>query len=394
MEFINLQAQFRRLEAPIRARINAVLEHGQFIMGPEIAELERKLASFTGARHAITCGSGTEALLMPLMAWGIGPGDAVFVPPFTFFATAEVVALVGATPVFVDVDPVTFNIVPDQLAQAIEAVRRQDATLHPVPAQALRQQLTPRAVIPVDLFGIAAEYETLLPVASAHGLFVLEDGAQAFGGRYHGKPVCGLGAHAAATSFFPAKPLGCYGDGGAIFTDDDDLAAIMTSLRVHGKGANKYDNVRIGINGRMDTLQAAIMLPKLDALAEEIDARQRAAARYATRLSHVPGVTLPAVPPHCVSAYAQYSILLASAAQRDTVAATLHARGVPTAIYYPKPLHRQPVFAHLEYEEGDLPISDSLSRRIVSLPMYPFMPESDIDTVCDGIESALRDATH
>ena len=390
MEFIDLKAQYRRLEAPIRARIDAVLAHGHFIMGPEIAELEQQLAAFAGARHAITCASGTDALLLPLLAWGIGPGDAVFVPSFTFFATAEMVALTGAVAVFVDVDPVTFNMVPGQLEKAIDAVLRRDAAAHPLPAQALHRQLTPRAVIPVDLFGIAADYDALLPIALAHGLLTLEDGAQAFGSRYHGKRVCGLGAQAAATSFFPAKPLGCYGDGGAIFTDDDTLASLLKSLRVHGKGANKYDNVRIGTNSRMDTLQAAIVLPKLAVFDEELTARQQVAAHYRSLLAGLPGLTLPTVPARCTSSYAQYSVLFPSETARDQVAAALRGQGIPTAIYYTTPLHLQPAMAESRYKAGDLPVSENLSQRILSLPMYPFMPQADVAAVCRGIVEALQ----
>lgn len=382
MEFIDLKTQYRRLEPAIRARIDAVLAHGHFIMGPEVAELESALAAATGARHAITCASGTDALLMPLLAWGIGPGDAVFTTPFTFFATAEVIALVGATPVFVDVDPVTFNISPEGLERAILAVKRRDPSIHPLPSRAVEEGLTPRAVIPVDLFGIAAEYDELLPIAREHGLLVMEDAAQAFGGRYRGTPLCGLPCHAATTSFFPAKPLGCYGDGGAIFTDDDALAATLRSLRVHGKGSDKYENVRVGINGRMDTLQAAIMLPKLEILPEEIAARQRVAAGYGERLAGIPGVTPPTVPAHCLSAWAQYSILCDN---RDALAAHLKAGGVPTAIYYPKPLHVQSVFAHLGHAADDMPVSASLSRRILSLPMHPYLEESDQDRICQLI---------
>lgn len=382
MEFIDLKTQYRRLEPAIRARIDTVLAHGHFIMGPEVAELESALAAATGARHAITCASGTDALLMPLLAWGIGPGDAVFTTPFTFFATAEVIALVGATPVFVDVDPVTFNISPEGLERAILAVKRRDPSIHPLPRRAVEEGLTPRAVIPVDLFGIAAEYDELLPIAREHGLLVMEDAAQAFGGRYRGTPLCGLPCHVATTSFFPAKPLGCYGDGGAIFTDDDALAATLRSLRVHGKGSDKYENVRVGINGRMDTLQAAIMLPKLEILPEEIAARQRVAAGYGERLAGIPGVTPPTVPAHCLSAWAQYSILCDN---RDALAAHLKAGGVPTAIYYPKPLHVQSVFAHLGHAADDMPVSASLSRRILSLPMHPYLEESDQDRICQLI---------
>lgn len=389
MEFIDLKTQYRRLEDAIRSRVDIVFEHGRFIMGPEIGELEAKLAAFVGARHALTCGSGTDALLLPLMAWGIGPGDAVFVPTFTFFATAEVVGLLGATPVFVDVDPASYNMSPEGLDRAVAALLRQAPTIYPLPRQALRQQLKPRAVIPVDLFGLAADYDALLPLARRHGLHVLEDGAQAFGGSWRGKAVCGLGAEVGATSFFPAKPLGCYGDGGAVFTDDDDLIATLRSLRVHGQGEHKYDNVRLGINGRLDTLQAAILLPKLDILAQEIEARQAVAQRYATAFANLSGVTTPLVPAHCRSAFGQYSLVFDNPDQRERAAAVLRERDIPTAVYYTKPLHLQPVFADQGYAAGALPVAEYLSRRILSLPMHPYLTQAEVDAVCQGVKDAL-----
>jgi len=390
MKFIDLEAQYRLIEPAIRQRIDAVLAHGKFIMGPEIVELETLLAQQAGARHCVTCSSGTDALLMPLMAWDIGPGDAVFVPSFTFFATAEVVALTHATPVFVDCDPVTFNMDPKALARAIRAVLTSDPTLHPLPRPAREGRLTPRAVIPVDIFGAAADYDAILPLAREHGLLVLEDAAQAFGGSYRGKPVCGLGCDAAATSFFPAKPLGCYGDGGAVFTDDDDLAEKLRSVRVHGKGNDKYENVRIGLNARMDTLQAAIMLPKANALPAEIEARQEVAARYAQGLAALPGVTPPSVAPHVRSAWAQYTLLFADNALRDAVAARLKEGGVPTAIYYPRPLHTQAAFRKLDYKAEDLPVTADLCQRVLSLPFHPYLEAQDQDHICGLIAQALR----
>ena len=387
MHYVDLHTQYQRLKPALLARFEAVMEHGSFIMGPEIAELEARLAAMTGARHVLSCASGTDALLIPLLAWGIKPGDAVLTTPFTFYATAEVIALLGAVPVFVDVDPRTCNIDPAGLGRALEALSLQNPAIHPLPRQALETRLTPRVVIPVDLFGQAADYDALIPIARLHGLKLMEDGAQAFGGTSRGKPVCNLGCEVATTSFFPAKPLGCYGDGGAIFTDDDDLAATMRSIRVHGKGSDKYENLRVGINGRMDTLQAALMLPKLDIFHEEIAARQRLAARYTERFQYLPGLIPPHVAPGNQSAWAQYTVL---ASRRDALAAHLKAAGIPTMIYYPKPLHIQPVFAHLGYQPEDMPVSFDLSRRVLSLPLHPYLSEADQDRICDTVEAFCR----
>lgn len=388
MQFIDLAAQQARIRDRIDARIKAVLDHGKYIMGPEVAELEELFCAFTGARHCITCASGTDALLMPLMAWGIGPGDAVFVPPFTFFATVEEPALLGATPVFVDVDPVTFNMRPDLLEKAVEAVRTQDASLHPLPAAALEKKLTPRAVIPVDLFGQAAAYERILDIARREGLLVLEDAAQAFGGSRHGKKNCALGCHAAATSFFPAKPLGCYGDGGAVFTDDDDLAALLRSIRVHGKGGDKYDNVRLGLNGRLDTLQAAILLAKMEVFPAEIEARQQVAAWYARELRDMAGIVIPSVDRGNVSAWAQYCVLLPEGV-RTRVMARMKEQGVPTNIYYPKPQHCLAVFANLGYAPEDMPAALHASRNIMALPFHPYLEEAQVRQVAAALREAL-----
>ncbi|WP_028587556.1 DegT/DnrJ/EryC1/StrS family aminotransferase [Desulfocurvus vexinensis] len=380
--FIDLKQQFHRLEPEIRRRMDAVLAHGQFILGPEVDELERELAAFTGVRHAIGCSSGTDALLLALMAHGVGPGDAIFLPPFTFVATAEVVALLGATPVFVDVDPETFNIDPEALRLALRALDMGDPGKYPLPAGVGR--LTPRGVIPVDIFGLSADYAAIQSLADKHGLFVLQDAAQSFGGLYHGKR-CGAMGHVGATSFFPAKPLGCYGDGGAVFTDDDELAALMRSLLFHGKGGHKYDNDRIGINGRLDTLQAAILLPKLAIFTEELDARQRVAERYTELLAPVPGLTLQAIPQGCRSAWAQFSFLHE---RRDAIQQALHAAGIPTAVYYPKPLHMQKAFANLGYRPEDMPVSLDLSRRIMSLPMHPYLDDALIAEISAAVAGA------
>lgn len=371
LPFIDLKAQFLRLEEEIRSAIDRVLEHGQFILGPEVAELEEKLACFTSVEHAISCSSGTDALLMPLMACGVGSGDAVFTSPFTFVATAEVIALTGATPVFVDIDPVTFNIDPDYLETAIRRVRDEG-------------RYRPRCVIPVDLFGLPADYDAIMSLADRYGLFVIEDAAQSFGGIYKGRPAGSLG-HVGATSFFPAKPLGCYGDGGAVFTDDDELAAKLISIRVHGQGLDKYNNVRIGLNARLDTLQAAILLPKLNVFADELEARQRVAERYSIALDGV--VETPTVPTGLTSAWAQYSVLSERRADIQTALATA---GVPSAIYYPKPLHLQEAFAPLGHKKGDFPVSERIAGRIFSLPMHAYLSAEQIDWITGIIRSTLE----
>lgn len=388
MEFIDLAAQQRRIRADLGARIAAVLDHGHYIMGPEVAELEARLCALAGARHTISCASGTDSLLMVLMAWGIGPGDAVFMPPFTFFATAEVVAMLGATPVFVDILPDTFTMNPAALAKAVQAVRTRDARIHPLPVQARAQELRPRAVIPVDLFGQAPAYADIFAVAREHALLVLEDAAQSFGGSQGGRMHGALGCHAASASFFPAKPLGCYGDGGAILTDDDALADVLRSIRVHGKGGDKYDNVRIGLNGRLDTLQAAVLLAKLEIFEDEIRTRQTVAAWYTQALAGVPGLTPPHIAPGNVSAWAQYCLLVAGG-KRDAVAAYLRAQGIPTNIYYPKPLHMLQAFASMGYQPADMPVSLASSRAILALPFHPYLQQTDVAAISARIAEAV-----
>ncbi len=355
MDFIDLAAQQRRISDKLNANMARVLTHGQYINGPEVRELEQILAAYVGTKHAIGCASGTDALLMALMALAIGPGDIVFTPPFTFIATAEPISLLGATPVFVDIDPATFNIDPAKLEEAIITEKEKG---HPC------------AVIPVDLFGLPADYDAIAAVAARHGLTVIEDAAQSFGGVYKGKKSCAFGT-IACTSFFPAKPLGCYGDGGMCFTNDDRIDRILRSIRVHGQGSDKYENVRIGINGRLDTLQAAILLAKFTIFPEEIDLRQEVARRYGELLAGA--VKTPVIPDGCLSAWAQYSVLARDDAERAALTARLKADGIPTAVYYPKPLHRQQAFASLGYKEGDFPVSDDCSRRIFSLPMHPYL---------------------
>ena len=379
MQFIDLAFQQKRIRTQIEEGIRAVLDHGQYIMGPEIKQLEKKLAEFTGVKHAISCASGTDALLLALMAYGIGPGDAVFTSPFTFIATAEVIQLLGATPVFVDIDPATFNIDPDQLSDAILALKQGHSPAYPLPKTSTIG-LKPKAVIGVDLFGLPADYSAINHIAGEHGLIVIEDAAQSFGAELNGKQACSLAA-VGCTSFFPAKPLGCYGDGGMCFTDDAQLAAVMDSLRVHGKGSDKYDNVRVGFNGRMDTLQAAIVLSKFSIFPEEIELRQQVAGRYEQLLGGLKGVTLPSVPVEYKSIWAQYSVLATSEAHRQRLQSGLKETGIPTAVYYPKPLHLQTAFAHLGYREGDFPRSEDSARRIFSLPMHPYLKPEEQEKI-------------
>lgn len=370
--FIDVAAQRRRLGRAVDDAIVRVLAHCQFIMGPEVQTLEADLAAFCGARHAVTCSSGTDALLLVLMAQGIGPGDAVIVPAFTFAATAEVVALVGATPVFADVEEATFNLNAGSLARAVATARSKG--------------LEPRAVIPVDLFGQPADHDAIAAVATAEALFVLDDAAQAFGATYRGRPL-GVCAPATATSFFPAKPLGCYGDGGAIFTDDDALAATLKSLRVHGQGTDRYDNARIGITGRLDTMQAAVLIEKLKIFAEEITARDRIARRYGDALSDV--VTVPQVVPETTSVWAQYTIRL-PAGRRDALAAALKSEGIPTVIYYARPLHRQQAYRDFPVVDGGVPVSERLADEVISLPMHAYLEPSVQDRIIDAVRRAVK----
>ena len=379
MQFIDLAFQQKRVRTRIEDGIRGVLDHGQYIMGPEIKQLEKKLADFTGVEHAISCASGTDALLLALMAYGIRPGDAVFTSPFTFIATAEVIQLLGATPVFVDIDPLTFNIDPARLSTAIDAVEKGSSEIHPLP-RSRDGGLKPRAVIAVDLFGLPADYAAINRTASEHGLVVIEDAAQSFGSELNGKRACSLAA-VGCTSFFPAKPLGCYGDGGMCFTNDAQLAATMDSLRVHGKGNDKYDNVRVGFNGRMDTLQAAIVLSKFSIFPEEVELRQEVAGRYGRLLGGLKAVALPQVPVGCKSVWAQYSVLATSEANRQHMQSGLKEAGIPTAVYYPKPLHLQTAFAHLGYREHDFPRSEDASRRIFSLPMHPYLKPEEQEKI-------------
>ena len=374
IQFIDLQRQYQRIENVLLERLSKVLKSCKFILGPEVAELETKLSEFVGRKYCVSCSSGTDALLMPLMAWGIGSGDAVFTSPFTFIATSEVIRLVGATPVFVDIDPRTFNIDPAELERKIVEVISQD-------------KLKPKAIIPVDLFGLPANYEKILDIAKKYNLLVLEDAAQGFGGMWNGKYACSFG-NASATSFFPAKPLGCYGDGGAVFTDDPELYELLLSIRVHGQGANKYENVRNGINGRLDTLQAVVLLTKLELFPEELKLRNEVAQKYCTLLKGK--VETPFVPEGYTSSWAQFSVLAKDETERKRIIEKLNEKGIPTAIYYPKPLHLQKVNLDLGYKEGDFPVSESIAKRIFSLPMHPYLKDAEIEMISSTIIEALN----
>ena len=369
--FIDVAAQRHRLGGAIDAAVARVLGHCQFILGPEVRMFEAELAKFCGAKHAVTCASGTDALVLGLRAMGIGPGDAVLCPSFTFCATAEVAALVGATPVFVDVDAATFNINVNGIAGAVEAARAAG--------------LTPKVIVPVDLFGLAADHGAIAAAAKIYNLLILDDAAQGFGATYNNRRL-GTFGHATATSFFPAKPLGCYGDGGAVLTDDDAMADDLRSLRVHGQGNDKYDNVRIGLASRLDTIQAAILIEKLKIFPEEIEARNRIARRYAEALSDV--VTVPVVPAGSTSVWAQYTIRL-KAGQRDAFAAALKAAGIPTAIYYPIPLHRQQAYKHFPVSKGGVAVSERLASEVISLPMHAYLDEPTQSRIVDAVRRAL-----
>jgi dTDP-4-amino-4,6-dideoxygalactose transaminase len=369
--FIDLAAQRRRLGSKIDEAIAKVTTHCQFVMGPEVIAFEKQLAEFCGARHAVSCASGTDALLLALMAKEIGPGDAVICPTFTFCATAEVVVLLGATPIFADVEADTFNI---DIASVEKAI-----------AVAKKRGLKVKGIIPVDLFGLPADHDSVAEVAEAEGLFVLDDAAQGFGAHYKNRKLGSIGDFS-ATSFFPAKPLGCYGDGGAVFTNDDAMLEVLKSLRVHGQGTDKYDNVRIGMTGRLDTMQAAVLIEKLKIFPDEIEARNRVAKRYAEGLGNV--CVVPTVPDGYTSVWAQYTIRLKPGV-RDGLAVKLKADGVPTAIYYPKSLHQQTAYKHFPVADGGLPVSERLSEEVISLPMHPYLEPAVQDRVIEAVRKGL-----
>jgi dTDP-4-amino-4,6-dideoxygalactose transaminase len=370
MQFIDLHAQRRRIGESMNQAIQAVVESGQYILGPQVTELEKKLADFAGTKHCVSCANGTDALVIVLRAWGIGPGDAVFVPAFTFAATAEVVTLVGASPVFVDVFEDTYNMDPASLQAAIDLVKKDGA-------------LKPRVVIPVDLFGQPADYAAIAPICQREGLKMFCDTAQGFGGLYHGKRAGGIG-DAAATSFFPAKPLGCYGDGGASFTNDDEMDELLRSIRVHGQGIDKYENVRIGLNSRLDTIQAAVLLKKLEIFADEIEMREGVAQRYIKALSASGKIVTPRVIAEAQSTWAQFTIQVPN---RDKLQADLKASGIPTAVYYPIPLNRQKAYA--AYPSAPTPVCDKLSKVVVALPMHPYLEAADQDKIAAAVLASV-----
>ncbi len=374
MQFRDLKKQYEVLKSQIDTAVTKVMSEAYFISGKQVSELETALAEYVGVKHCITCANGTDALSLALEAWNIGPGDAVFVPDFTFFASGETVAFEGATPIFVDIDENTFNMSPDSLEAAINAVKSEG-------------NLNPKAVVTVDLFGQPADYDRIIPIARENGLLILEDGAQGFGGDIRGKKACSFG-DIATTSFFPAKPLGCYGDGGAIFTDNDEWAALIKSLRIHGKGDDKYDNVRIGMNSRLDTIQAAILQVKHDAFKKyELADVNKVAERYTEALKGV--VKTPTVKEGFLSSWAQYSILLKDSAERDGLQAYLKDKRIPTMIYYPKAMHNQKAFANMDCIKTDLLVTESVCKRVLALPMHPYMEEYEQNRVIEAIKEYL-----
>jgi dTDP-4-amino-4,6-dideoxygalactose transaminase len=364
--FIDLQAQRQRLGAPLTDAISAAVEGGQWIMGPQVQALEQQLAQFAGVKHAIACANGTDALMILLRAWEVGPGDAVFVPAFTFAASAEVVALVGAVPVFVDVLEDSFNMSPASLEAALALVKREG-------------RLKSRVVMPVDLFGQAADYRALEPIVAREKLLMLCDAAQGFGALFDGRRAGGIG-DAAATSFFPAKPLGCYGDGGASFTNDDGLAELLRSIRIHGQGTEKYENVRIGVNSRLDTIQAAILIEKLKIFPEEIGLREKVARRYNELLGRSNRIRVPHVIEGAQSTWAQYTIQVED---RDRLQSDLKAKGIPTAVYYPIPLSVQRGYSH--FPSAPIPVSEKLSKTVISLPMHPYLDAETQDRIVEAV---------
>lgn len=378
MQFRDLKQQYAVLKTDIDRAVIEAVSSGAYIMGGPVQELERQLAVYTRVRHCITCASGTDALRLALKAWGVRQGDAVFVPDFTFFATAEAVSSEGATPVFVDVDCETFNIDPADLENKIETTVRKGV-------------LTPKVIIAVDLFGLPADYDAVRRIADNYGLLVLEDGAQGFGGCANGKRSCSFG-DISTTSFFPAKPLGCYGDGGACFTDNDEWAQLMDSYRMHGKGSSKYENVRIGMNSRLDTIQASILKVKLKAFDAELAAVNQAAAHYNARLADI--VATPVVPAGFLSSRAQYTIRLNSKTERDALQSELRSQGIPSMIYYPIPMHRQGAYRSLDTVVSQCPVASKLCDTVLSLPIHPYITSEEIERVCDAIKGFMQELTN
>ena len=369
MEFRDLKRQYQALKADIDAAVLDAMASGAYIMGPQVKELEQQLADYVGTRHCVTCANGTEAMTLALKAWGIKEGDAVFVPDFTFFSTGEVVTAEGATPVFVDVAPESFNIDPTDLQNKIEATIK-------------KGELTPKVIITVDLFGLPADYPAIRRIADNYGLFILEDGAQGFGGSLNGKRSCSFG-DISTTSFFPGKPLGCYGDGGACFTDSDEWASLMDSYRMHGKGNSKYENVRIGMNSRLDTIQASILQVKLSVFNEELVAVNRAAAEYSSRLSDI--VETPVVPAGVRSNRAQYTIKLNSKSERDGLKKYLEEQGIPSMVYYPVPMHRQEAYKKHNQYDSNFPVTEQLCDTVLSLPIHAYISLEEIEGICNAV---------
>lgn len=375
MEYIDLKKQYSVLKDKIDKNIEKILMDSHYIMGEEVALLEKRLAEYVGVKHCVTCADGTDALSIALMVMGIKEGDAVFVPSFTFFSTAEVVSLHGATPIFVDSSPRTFNIDPDKLESAILKAKKET-------------NLNLKAIIPVDLFGLPADFKRIRNIANKYNLLIIEDGAQGFGGSLDGKKACSFG-DIATTSFFPAKPLGCYGDGGAIFTDNDDYYDLICSIRIHGKGEFKYDNVRIGLNSRLDTLQAGILLPKLEAFEEyELDERNKFAHLYTEKLKHY--VKTPFIDNGYVSSWAQYTLILDNEEERDFVQKRLKEKGIPTMVYYCKPLHKQTVYKDYDFNLSELTVSESLAKTVLSLPMHPYMNGEQINDISNAVIESIE----
>lgn len=376
MEFIDLKSQYKRLKNEIDSNIQEVLNNGNYIMGAKVKELETQLAEYVGVKYCATCANGTDALQIALMAFGVKSGDAIFVPSFTFYSTAEVVSALGATPIFVDVDERTFNIDTAKLEKAINDVINEG-------------KMAPKAIIPVDLFGQPADFDEISKIAKKYNLKVLEDGAQGFGGQIEDRKACSFG-NIATTSFFPAKPLGCYGDGGAIFTNDEEMYNLMLSIRVHGKGDFKYDNVRVGMNSRLDTIQAAILMPKLKVFREyEVDERNKFAKMYTEKLKDY--VKTPVVKDGFLSSWAQYTLILESEEERNFVQGKLKEAGIPSMVYYPKPLHQQIVYKDYDFNLEDLHVCENLSKTVLSLPMHPYLTEEIVDEVCGTVIKSVEE---
>lgn len=378
MEFRDLKRQYGRLKENIERNMQEVVSRAHFISGPQVRELEETLAAYVGSKHCISCANGTDAITIALLAHGVGAGDAVFVPDFTFFSSGECPALIGATPIFVDVETDTFNLSPSALEKAVKS-------------ELEKGKLKPKAVVAVDLFGLPADYDRIRAICSKYGLLLLEDGAQGFGGKYHGQRACSFG-DISTTSFFPAKPLGCYGDGGAIFTDDDHIAALCRSLAVHGKNQDdKYDNVRLGMNSRLDTLQAGILLVKFAAFEEyELADVNKMALHYTEQLKDVNGLTVPVVPEGYDSSWAQYTLCLSEGTDRAAVQAYMKERGIPTMVYYAKPMHRQGAFAGTRSAIADCPSTELLCERVLCLPIHPYLTTEETKLVADTLKEALK----